>query len=221
MSEDMQWKARAGIVFLAPVVVLVGFLMHPLVNETSASDIAEEVVGSTSLWLWSHLVLGVSLPLTVLAIFSIRLYLRGKGEHRWSFYAVPLVTVGAGLLGLLTGLEGIGAWTAVELGSDVAGVEAFIDQAMDVANPLYGIGGVLFSLGFIAIALSVAKSGAFSRTAVWVIGGAVALLVVGSFVPLPGFGYVVGVAAVVFGGMVGAAIWRDHVRPTVPVEATM
>ena len=116
-------KLRAAVVFVAPAVILAGFLYQPYISDfTDVAEFGETVAAGPNRWLLSRVVLATGLVLLILAVFAIRLYLHEAGEDQWSFPAVPLVTVGASVFIFVLGFRGLAGWTIAERGGGAAGI---------------------------------------------------------------------------------------------------
>ncbi len=213
MSEETQNRARALVLFVAPVVLLIGFLVHPYVSdESDTGKIAEELAGDPERWAWGHLILLIGMALTLLAVFSIRQLLRAAGEERWSFGAVPLLVVGATMIAGLVGAEV--ALAGVANASAVSDLEAVLDDVDPWLTPMFLIGAVIFSLGWLAFAVALYQTQILGRQQTWVAIAAIVVLVVGMFIPATGGGYVVAVGAGVASWLIAYHIWSEQ-----PVQA--
>ncbi len=206
MSEEIQNRARALVLFVAPVVLLVGFLVHPYVSDQSdVGKIAEELAGDPDRWAWGHLILLIAMALTLLAVFSIRQLLRAAGEERWSFGAMPLLVIGGTLIAGLIGGEV--ALAGVANSSAVSDLEAVLDDAEPWITPMFFSGAVLFSLGWLALAVALYQTQILGRQQTWIAVAAIVVLAVGMFIPATGGGYVVAVGAGVASWLIGYHIW--------------
>ena len=220
MSEVTQARLRAGVVAIAPVVLLIGLLYHPYVGDlTDRAALAEEVAADTTRWAWSHLIVAAGLALTLLLAVSVRSYLRAAGEQMWSFVAMPLLVIGGGMFAAITGVE-IGAAAAVE---GTAQGEAFADAADPWVMPLILGGAVVFGLGWLSLATAIYRSEVLGRELTWVVVGALVALTVAAFIPAGWAFYVIGVAAVVAGWPLAYQMWLDTseepVSPAPPAPA--
>ncbi len=223
MSDAVKAQLRAAVVFIAPVVVLVGFLYQPYISDfTDSVEFGEEVAAGPTRWLWSQTVLALSVVLTILAVFSIRIYLRDAGEDLWSFLAVPLVTVGAATFVFVLGFAGLAGWTVTELGGSAAGVAVFFDEVGGFGDAVFIIGGVLFGLGLLSLAAAVKLSGTLADSVAWLVVIALVVNVIAGFIPTGWATYVIGVTAIVALWPIAYQMWQDastQPTPSRPSEA--
>ncbi len=197
------------MVFIAPAVLLAGFLYRPYIGDfTDAVEFGEEVAAGPTRWLLSEVLIAIGLVLLILAVFAIRLYLRDAGEDRWSFPAVPLVTVGAGVFIFVLGFAGLGGWTVAELGGGAAEVAEFFDESVfgDVA---FLLGGVIFSVGLLSLAVAVKVSGTLADWAARVVVIAIVINVIAGFIPTGWALYIIGVTVVAALWPIAYQMWRD------------
>lgn len=182
------------MVALAPLAALVGFLWHPYVaNVTDRAAVAGAVGAGATRWAASHLLLAVAFGLAVLAVFALRVTLRAAGEDRWSFTAVPFVTVGMTLVVVVLGAEGVAAAAVAGAGGDVA---AFLAEVEVWLTPTYVIAALLLAAGWLSLARAVSRSNLLDRAwAAVVTAGLVALAVLG-FLPFGWASIGTGLAAV-------------------------
>ena len=220
MSDGAKDKLRAAVVFIAPVVLLVGFFYQPYISDfTDTVEFGEEVAAGSTRWLWSQTVIALSVVLTILAIFSIRIYLRDAGEDLWSFLAVPLVTVGAATFVFVLGFAGLAGWTVTELGGSVAGVAEFFDEVGGFGDAIFIIGGILFGLGLLSLAAAVKLSGTLADSVAWLVVIALVVNVIAGFIPTGWGTYVIGVTAIVALWPIAYQMWQDasaELVPTIP-----
>ena len=222
MSDTSKAQLCAAAVFVAPVVLLAGFLFQPYIGDfTDAVEYGEEVAAGPTRWVWSQAVIAFGLVLLILAVFSIRIYLRDAGEDRWSFLAVPLVTVGAAMSVFVTGFVGLAGWTVAELGGGAAEMAEFFDQ--NQFRPFL-FTRIIFSLGLLSLALAVKQSGKLADSAAGVVVAAIVVNVI-AWIIHPRFGaitYVVGVTAIVALWPIAYQMWQDastQPTPSRPAEA--
>ena len=65
MSELSRQRMRALVLFIAPVVLLVGFIYHPYVDdETDAATVASEVIDDPDRYAIASLIIVVGIALT-------------------------------------------------------------------------------------------------------------------------------------------------------------
>ena len=217
MSNSAQAKLRAVAVFVFPVIGLVGLLYQPYVNDlTDPAAVGAAVAAGPTRWLWSQTLQAAALVAAILAVVAIRIYLRDAGEDRWSFPAVPFVTIGAAVFIFLLGAGAVGGWVIVELGGSAGEVGQFFDEAGRFALPAFVIGGIAFSLGLLSLAAAVRRSGTLGDAAAWLVVIAVIVLVVAGFIPAGWADLVVGVAAVIAAWLIAYQMWQDASTASAP-----
>lgn len=206
MAEGTQARLRAGVVLLTPVVVLIGFLWGPYITDfTDNAAVVDEIAADTTRWSWATIISGAGLALTPLLVFSVRSYLRDAGEQRWSFIAVALVTVGAGLLAFITGSE-FAVGMAIEAG---ASGEAVLEAREDWFIPVFAITMISFGAGWLSLAAAVRASGVLSNQLTWVVVVSLMVLTISLFIPLTGGQYLVGLSALVASWTLGIQMWNE------------
>ena len=206
MSELTQARLRAGVVAVAPIVVLFAFLYQPYIadfNDNAA--FAGGVAADTTRWAWATTITAVGLALTALLIVSLRSYLRAAGEQLWSFIAVPLVVVGAVLIAYVTGVN-LGLANAIEAGAS--------GEAVLKAGEPWFFGTILpttiiFGLGWLSLAAAVYKSEVLSRQLTWVVVGALVVLTVALFTTTGWGRYVIGVALIAASWPLAYQMWIE------------
>ena len=184
-------RFRGAIVFVAPLVLFVGFAYHPYVtNGTDEAALAEAAASDTTRWGLSHLAIGIGYALLALAFIAIRSFLREAGEERWSVLALPLIVAGCALFPILTGME-FALLAAAETGGDV---EATQTELVPWFIPVLLVGSISFTLGALGFARGIARSGVLSSQRTWLVVAALIVMAAARFVPLGAAQYVIGVA---------------------------
>lgn len=212
MSSATQARFRAAIVFIAPSVLLAGWVYHPYIAVVPReSDVAEAAAADPTRWGLSHLLVGVGFGLLALAFLALRSYLRDAGEERWSVPALPLVVLGSALTGILTGME-FAPLTAAETGGDVEAVQS---ELMPWFLVVVVASGLSFALGALGFAVAIVRSSVVGARLTWLVAGALVVLAAARFVPLGAAFYVTAIAGV-------AALWplayRMWERSEAPAE---
>jgi hypothetical protein len=150
---------RAGIVAIAPAVMVAAFASHPYIGlgPPNAAAVAEAAASNTTLWGVSHLLLAASSGLLAVAFLAIRSYLREAGEERWSALGLPFVLMACTLYAALPGME-FAALAAAETGADVraaqSAVEPWFIPTLLTSAVLFSVGAILFARGTASIGLS-------------------------------------------------------------------
>lgn len=215
MSDTALTRLRAGIIALAPLVLLVGFVWHPYVGDLSdPAAVAAAVEEGAARWAGSHLFLAVGMGLAVLAVFSLRLHLLSAGERLWSLVAVPLVTLGAALVVFVIGVEGTASTAVARSGGSV---EAFLTEAETWTLPAYLAGAALLALGLLALARALVVAAVMERSWTWISVTALIVLAAVSFVPLGWSMVASGVAAVVAFWPIAYRMWVGGAPAQAPV----
>ena len=205
MSETRQAQVRAGVVAIAPVLLLIGFLTVPYVGDTTDNAaIAKEIGGDAARASWGFLIAVASISLTILAAFSLRHYLTAAGEDGWSFIMVPLVVVGAVIIVVAVTTQFFAVAMASEAGLDA---EAYLIAAEDWFLPLFIAGGVIFGLGWLALAMSVYQSNIMSRELTLLVVVALVVVVAANFIPTGWAGYLLAIAAIVASWPLAYTMW--------------
>ena len=196
MTSTAYARSLGAVLFVAPAVLLAGWLYHPYVALPGASDVAEAVAPDPTRWGLAHLAVGVGYALMALAFLALRASLRAAGEERWSVRALPLAVLGSSLITILTGME-FAPLTAAETGADV---EAVQEELVPWFPAVAVVGGLCFALGTLGFAVAIARSGVVSPRVTRFVVVALVVLAVAHLVPLGAAFYVRAAAGV-------AALW--------------
>jgi len=208
MSVQAHQSLRAGVVAIAPVILLATLSYHPYLpgRQPNIDALAAEVIADQTRWGVVHLATGVASAVLAVAFLAIRSHLHQLGEDRWSAAALPFVVVGSTLYAMLPGME-FAPLAASETGGDV---EAAQDALIPWFIPLLIVAAVTFSVGMVGFAIGVLRSGMLSPGLSRVV--VVALLVMASsrVVPLSAVQfYVHGVAALVAMLPIAYSMWKQ------------
>lgn len=217
MTSTTTSRARAAALFLAPAVLLIGWVLHPFIAVPRAADVAEAAASDPTRWGLAHLAVGVGSALLALAFLALRGHLREAGEERWSGPALPLVVLGCALTAILTGLE-FAPLTAAETGGDV---ERAQEELAPWFVPVAAASALAFALGSIGFAVAIARSGPLGRGLTRVVVVALVALGASRLVPLGLSFYIAAVAALVALWPLAYALWdprstRGRERQTSP-----
>lgn len=174
-------RARAAIVAVAPVVMLIVLLYHPYIAVLpDAHAVADAVQENTTRWAIVHSLTAVALALVALAFVAVRAHLRDAGEDRFSSRGLPFVLFGSAMYGLLPGLE-FAPLAAAETGGNVADVQEAL-RPWFIAALLTG--AISFAVGALAFAKGVAASRILSRRTTRVVVIALVVLALSRAIPL-------------------------------------
>lgn len=206
---------RAGIVAIAPAVLLAGFVYHPYigVGPPDEAAIAAAVVSDTTRWGLSHLTVGAASGLVVLAFLAIRSYLREVGEERWSALAVPFIVIGGTLYAMLPGMELAATLAAAETGTDVQAAQTAL---VPWFLPVIMSAALTFAVGIFGLARGIADSKLLSPGLTHLVVAALAVMAAARFVPLSAVQfYVQGAAGIVALWPLAYRMWKHpKERPT-------
>lgn len=199
-------RARATIVAIAPVVLAIGFLLHPPIGAGPPDHraVAEAATDHTIRWGVAHLMLAASSALLILAFLSIRVWLRDASRDSWSAWGIPFIVVGSTLYALLPAMEMAPLFAAR---ADVD-VEAVADALVPWFVPIHVLGGLAYGVGLVAFAMGLAHSGLLTRRVTRLVVGGLALSAAARFVPLTAIHFYVQSAASI------AAFWPLAARST-------
>lgn len=180
LTRTHSWTAPT-IVALAPVVLLVAFLVHPfLAVLPDAEAVAASVEANTTRWAVAHLLTNVGSALLALAFLAVRARLHAAGEDRFSRVGLPFVVFGSVLYGFLPGLE-FAPLAAVETGADVVATQGALEQWF---VPMFVTGVVTFAIGIFAFARGIAASRILGARTTQTVVVALAVMAVARAVPL-------------------------------------
>ena len=184
ISATSRARFRAGIVAVAPLVLVVGFVSHPYigVGPPNAAAVAAAAASHTTRWGISHLIVALGSGLLALAFLAIRSFLRDAGEERWSPPALPLIVIASTLYAVLPGME-FAPLAAAEAGADVRAAQSALQPWF---IPVILISGGTFALGVFRFARGVASIGLSRPGLTRVVVGGLALMAVARMVPLSG-----------------------------------
>lgn len=203
VSEQGYDRARAAVLFIAPVVLMAGILLHPFVGNYLETDVvATAVSGAPNQWIVSHLIIPIGMALLLLAVVVICAEFRRVGERRWSVIALPLLFLGGAVWGAIAALE-ITHAAVVHSGGDVLAVME--TNAAWIGPYLLG-GALLFVLGWISLAVAFYRVPILPRALNWLAIGALALIVMASSIPQTLGTYGLGIGALVVSWLVGYRI---------------
>lgn len=216
MSSQPRLSVRAGVVAIAPVILLAVLSSHPyLAGRLPNSDaVAAEVTSDPTRWGIVHIATGVASAILAVAFLAIRSHLRELGEDRWSAAALPFVIIGSTLYAMLPGME-FGPLATSEAGGDV-------EAAQEALNPWFIpvliAAALTFAVGMVGFALALYRSGMLSPGLTRLVAVSLVVMAVSRVVPLSAVQfYVHGVAALVALLPLAHSMWR---HPTTPVLAT-
>ncbi|WP_129668770.1 hypothetical protein [Phytoactinopolyspora endophytica] len=182
MTETTISRLRAGIIALAPMVLLAALAWHPYIGGRLPNDsaVADAVAAGPTRWGLAHLAAGVASGVVVLAFLAVRSYLRERSEDRWSALGMPFVVIGSALYTLLPGME-FAPLAAVETGEDAAAAQEALEPWF---LPVLLVGAFTFALGVLGFAKGVAGARILGPGMTGVVVMALVTMAASRFVPL-------------------------------------
>lgn len=211
-------SARAAIVAIAPVVLLVAMISHPYLPGRLPNDaaVAEAVAESTTRWAFAHLAAVVASGAIVLAFIAIRSYLREAGDQALSAVGLGFIVVGSMGYALLPGME-FTPLAAVEAGADPAAAQAAIDQWFP---PVLITGALAFAIGIGCVAGAVRRHAGLGSTLTNVVVLALIVWVASRFAPfsIAQF-YVQSAAALIALWPLARVMWVTKAKQQAPLPA--
>lgn len=188
---------------LSPVLLLVAMLYHPHLDDMrNQGNVATALTADTTRWGLSHLAIGVTSALVLLAFLEVDRFLRTAGGSRASAVGVPFVVVGTVLFVFLPAME-IAMLAVHTSGGDVAVVMRELN-AWFMPVLLAAAGSLLIGLALFARA--VVDSPGVSAPVTWFVVPALLVAGIARFVPLGIALYVGGAALVVALGSLALAM---------------
>ena len=174
-------QARAAVVAIAPIALLVAMLSHPYLpgRLPDHAAVAEAVADGTTRWALTHLAAAVASGALVLAFIAIRGYLRERGDPALSAVGLGFVVMGSLSYAVLPGME-FAPLAAVETGADAAAAQAALD---DWFVPVLFIGAVLYAVGVGCVAAAIRRHGGLGSTLTPVVVVALIVMVASRFAP--------------------------------------
>ena len=175
-------RSGAAVVAIAPLVLLVGFVLHPWIGAglPDQSAVAAAATEHTTRWGIAHLTIAVASGLLALAFLALRARLREAGEYHWSRRGLPFIVFGSVLYALLPAME-MAPLFAAKAGVDV---ESVAEELVPWFVPFHVLGGVLFVVGIVFFRKAISNSGILSGRLSQVVIVALTVMAVARFVPL-------------------------------------
>jgi hypothetical protein len=202
-------KMVAGIcMMLAPLVVLVAFVIHPEANTNEAAQVAV-IADNLDAWFLAHLLALVAIVLSVPAVLGLMHMLRER--------EVALGHVGGGLamLGLLAyvgivAIEGFVGWQMGESGDRAAMVALLtsINESAGIAIPFF-VMSIGYAVGIMCLAYGLYRARAVqSWMAICLAAGAVLLAISGAAAAM-WLGIVAAAFLLIGQGSIGRMVYRE------------
>lgn len=211
MTERTTSRLRAGIVALAPLILLAAFVWHPYLpgRLPNASLVADAVADGPARWGLAHITAAVASGVVVLAFLGIRVLLRERGNDSWSALGLPFVVLGSTLYAFLPGVE-FAPLAVVGAGGDAEAAQAALEPWF---LPLLLTGAVTFTLGVLGFAKGIASVRVLGRGMTGLVVVALVVFAASRLVPLFAIQAYVQVAAAI------VALWPLARRMWGPLPA--
>ena len=180
-SNSSTSVARAAIVAIAPISLLVAVIWHPYLpgRLPDHAAIAEAVADDTTRWALAHLATAVASGVIVLAFIAIRGFLREAGDTSLSAVGLGFIVMGSLSYVMLPGME-FASLAALESGADPEAAQAALD---DWFVPVLVIGALLFAIGIVCVAMAVRRHAGLGPTLTWIVVLALVVMAASRFVP--------------------------------------
>lgn len=177
---------RAGIIIIAPAVMLFSFVYHPHIGSPLHADFldkfASAVIADPFRWGVVHYITGIGCGLMILAFLAIRNHfseITGKTEP-WFGTGLHFIIMGNLFYAFLPSME-MGAMVAAEIEADVA---AFQGALMPWFAPTLLTSALLFSIGAVCFATGILRAKLWSRNLSWFMAAALVVTGFSRFAPL-------------------------------------
>jgi hypothetical protein len=152
-------KTLAGLcMVLAPIVLLVGMVLHPERKTDEAAQLAV-VADNLDMWFVAHLLVLASLVLAVPAVLGLMHMLRER-EVAFGHFGGAFAMFGLLALTGLVAIDGLVGWQMGVPGADRAEMTALLERVNGTAGifiPLY-LGSFAFALGFVVLAFGLYRA---------------------------------------------------------------
>jgi len=148
-------RIRAGIVAIAPTVLVGALLAHPYQpGLPDPAAIAGAAAANPLRWGVVHLLVAVGSGLMILAFLAIRSYLREAGEDRWSGSAIPFLVMGGVLYAVPPGME----FTPLAAAESGMNGRALQEALIPWLAPVLLASAVMFTVGVVGMARGITSS---------------------------------------------------------------
>lgn len=199
-----QNRLVAIVVGLFPVLLMTGILLIPVVADYGDHQLAETAVSYTTRWVIGHILSGIAFSYSILAIFVLCQHLF-PSNAKTTLIIMPFIVMGAGLLTIGMGADGIGPVAVQNAGGAPS---LFFDGSSRYIPILFAGGSILFSLGQIGLMIAIQHTEQFSRTENIALMTFAILFSISSATP-SGWGlYVLGTAGLVIYGIIAQRLWE-------------
>jgi hypothetical protein len=200
-------KMVAGFcMVVAPIVALVGFVIHPETKSDEAAQIGV-VAAHMDAWYLSHLLLFISVVLAVPAALGLMHMLRAR-EVALGHLGGGMALAGLMAISGILGMEMVAWQMGVGADGEMASLLNRVNETTGIVIPFF-LGSLLFGLGYAALGLGLYKARAAGAWfAMCLVAGGVLFDV--AFVTESLMLTIVGMAFIVVGqGAIGRMVWTE------------
>ena len=190
-SEHLRKTITGACLIAAPLVLLIGEIIHP-VDKSDAADEVALVADNLGRWYAAHLIILVALALLIPAVLGLA-HLIHERRPALAYTGGGLSLIGIIAVAAVVGADGIAGYFVADASADSAVSVAVFDGLMDGARmmPLY-LATLLLGIGLVVTAVGLYRSRVVAPWSAIVIGlGAI----------LVDIGFPAGAVALVWAGM--------------------
>lgn len=179
--------------------------MIPIVTNYANHTLAQKAALQTKRWFWGHLISGLAFGVGLLALFAISLYLFGQQLFLWPSLALPFAAMGAALLAVGMGADGIGPLAVSKEGLPA---QIFFDGSRQWVMGTFIAGSILFGLGQILMVVGINQTPLLPTVTGVIVLLAAIVFSVSAAIP-SGWGlYVLGLSACIIYVPIAWAFWQ-------------
>jgi len=202
-------RLRAIPIIVFPVILATGILIIPVVSDYSNHLLAEQAASHTARWFWGHAISAVAFGTSILAAYSICLYLSARGQARSGAISFLLIAIGAILYAFGLGADGVGP-LATEAGGGRA--LTFFEGSGIWVTGVFISASIILGLGIIAQVIGVLHTSLLRSTARVIVFSGAIVFIAAAAIP-SGWGLcVVAATALVVYLPIGIALWHESIQ---------
>jgi hypothetical protein len=154
--QDMNDKfSKMTTIMAFPVVLAVGILLIPVVADYSDHLLAEQAVEQTFRWFTGHILSAIGFGLSILAVSTVDRHARSI-SRALTGWALPFITIGAGLYAAGLGADGIGPLAVRSAGYSAV---IFFDGSGVLVPATFMSGTILFGIGLLSTVIDAGNLG--------------------------------------------------------------
>jgi hypothetical protein len=146
------YQRFALITALFPLLLSLGILLIPVVRSYADHELAQQAAAKSQRWFWGHLLSAVAFVFSILVACCLAVYLHTTDVFRLAMLTVPVMAVGAGLLAVGLGADGIGPLAVRKAGYPA---RAFFDGSSTWVTGTFIAGSVIYGLGQIGLMVAI------------------------------------------------------------------